>query len=58
MFEGGSNVKQKHQRLGDGVEGKPEEESAKGDLKGNHLEVESETMLRRCGNFVEKLGGE
>lgn len=42
-------MKQKHQRLGYGVEGKPEGKSAEEDLKRNHPKVEYEVTAQRVG---------
>lgn len=42
-------MKWKPQRLGYGVEGKPEGESAEGDLERNHSKVEYEVIAQRVG---------
>lgn len=47
--EGDSNLKREHQRLGYGVQGKPEGESAEEDLKGNYSKVEYEVIAQRMG---------
>lgn len=46
---GGTNLKQKLQRLEDSVEGKSEGESAEEDVKGNHRKEECEVIAQRVG---------
>lgn len=47
--QGGSNLKQKQQKLQGGPEGQVEGESAEEELKGDHSKAESEVITQRVG---------